>query len=79
MSTFEEGDFEKSVAEKGNYFLHGLKLLEKKHKRIGTVDGLGLALRIECVTDDGYTPDPQLSHDILIEQVLDADLKQYMK
>ncbi|MBR2526810.1 aminotransferase class III-fold pyridoxal phosphate-dependent enzyme [bacterium] len=67
MNTFEEDDFETSVAQKGKYFLDGLKSLERKHKRIGMVDGLGLALRIECVTDDGYTPDPKLSHDILIE------------
>ena len=54
-------------ANKGKYFLEGLKTLEKKHKRIGMVDGLGLALRIECVTEDGYTPDSKLSHDILSE------------
>ncbi len=67
MNTFEEDDFETQVAQKGKYFLDGLKMLEKKHKRIGMVDGLGLALRIECVTEDGYTPDPKLSHDILSE------------
>lgn len=67
MSTLEETDFETSVAEKGRYFLDGLKILEKKHKRIGTVDGLGLALRIECVTEDGYTPDSKLCHDVLVE------------
>ena len=44
-----------------------LKELEKRHKRIGNVDGLGLALRIECVTEDGYTPDPKLLNDILAE------------
>ena len=67
MKVFEEADFEKEVNNKGKYFLDGLKSLEKKHKRIGTVDGLGLALRIECVTDDGYTPDPKLLNDILEE------------
>lgn len=67
MKTFEEEDFETQVANKGKYFLDGLKSLEKKHKRIGTVDGLGLALRIECVTEDGYTPDSKLCHDILAE------------
>ena len=67
MKTFEEDDYETMVANKGKYFLEGLKSLEKRHKRIGTVDGLGLALRIECVTEDGYTPDSQLCHDILAE------------
>lgn len=67
MSILEEGNFEEEVAQKGEYFLDGLKCLEKRHKTIGTVDGLGLALRIECTTDDGYTPDPKLCHDILTE------------
>jgi len=67
MSTFEEDNFEEKIAQKGKYFLDGLKMLEKKHKRIGTVDGLGMALRIECVTDDGYTPDPELCHKVLVE------------
>lgn len=58
-------ELEKSIAAKGKYFLEGLKYLEKKHKRIGTVDGLGLALRIECVTEDGYTPDPKLLNDVV--------------
>lgn len=66
MSVFEENEekFEKEIAEKGKYFLNGLKYLEKKHKTIGTVDGLGLALRIECTKEDGYTPDPELCHNI---------------
>ena len=67
MSTFEEGDFEREVANKGKYFLDGLKELEKRHKRIGNVDGLGLALRIECVTEDGYTPDAELLKKIVSE------------
>ena len=67
MNTFEEEDFETSVANKGKYFLDGLKELEKRHKRIGNVDGLGLALRIECVTEDGYTPDAKLLNKIVSE------------
>ena len=67
MSTFEEGDFEREIANKGKYFLDGLKELEKRHKRIGNVDGLGLALRIECVTEDGYTPDAELLKKIVSE------------
>ena len=58
---------EKEVAEKGKYFLNGLKYLEKKHTRIGHVDGLGLALRIACVTEDGFTPDSELLHAIVTE------------
>lgn len=53
----EEGDYEKSVTEKGKYFLDGLKILQKSHKIIGDVDGLGLALRAEVCKEDGFTPD----------------------
>jgi len=60
-------ELEKSVAEKGRYFLEGLKFLEKKHRRIGLVDGLGLALRIECVAEDGYTPDAGLMSKVVNE------------
>ena len=47
--------------------------MEKRHKRIGNVDGLGLALRIECVTEDGYTPDAELLNKIVSEG-LNGDL-----
>jgi 4-aminobutyrate aminotransferase / (S)-3-amino-2-methylpropionate transaminase / 5-aminovalerate transaminase len=43
--------------EKGAYFLDGLKQLQARHRAIGDVDGLGLALRIEVCREDGYTPD----------------------
>ena len=67
MTILEEHDWETEVTEKGKYFLEGLKHLENKHKTIGTVDGLGLALRIECTKEDGYTPDAKLCHDIQAE------------
>jgi 4-aminobutyrate aminotransferase-like enzyme len=53
----EEGDYGAVVAEKGAYFLAGLRDLQKRHKIIGDVDGLGLALRMEiCEPHDSYTP-----------------------
>ena len=55
-----EMDYERTVPEKGAYFLAGLKELQKRHKEIGDVDGLGLALRAEICTDDGYTPNKAL-------------------
>jgi len=67
MTILEEKDWETEVAEKGKYFLEGLKHLENKHKTIGTVDGLGLALRIECTKEDGYTPDADLCNKIQME------------
>jgi 4-aminobutyrate aminotransferase-like enzyme len=57
MKMLEEEDYETSVTEKGKYFLDGLKTLKKKHKIIGEVDGLGLALRAEICKEDSYTPD----------------------
>lgn len=67
MSILEEGDFETSIAQKGEKFLEGLKHLEKKYKKIGNVDGLGLALRIECTEEDGFTPNKKLCDDIIEE------------
>lgn len=53
----EERDYERSVAEKGKYFLAGIQDLHKRHKIVGEVDGLGLALRMEiCEPHDSFTP-----------------------
>ncbi len=73
MSIFEEGNFEQEIAEKGARFLSGLKHLEAKYKKIGNVDGLGMALRIECTEEDGYTPNKKLC-DSLLEEGLKGDL-----
>jgi 4-aminobutyrate aminotransferase / (S)-3-amino-2-methylpropionate transaminase / 5-aminovalerate transaminase len=52
-----ETDYEAMVMDKGAYFLAGLKDLQKRHKIVGDVDGLGLALRMEiCEPHDSYTP-----------------------
>jgi 4-aminobutyrate aminotransferase-like enzyme len=40
-----ELDYETTVPAKGAHFLDGLRDLQKRHKEIGDVDGLGLALR----------------------------------
>ncbi|WP_342359529.1 aspartate aminotransferase family protein [Terrarubrum flagellatum] len=56
-----EQDFEASVMRKGAYFLEGLKELQRRHKIVGDVDGLGLALRAEiCEPHDSYTPSKAL-------------------
>jgi 4-aminobutyrate aminotransferase-like enzyme len=61
VKMLEEQDYEKITAEKGAYFLAGLKELQKKHKCIGDVDGVGMALRMElCLASDGFTPDKDL-------------------
>jgi 4-aminobutyrate aminotransferase-like enzyme len=74
MKLLEEEDFATRVADKGAYFLTGLKELQKRHKIIGDVDGLGLALRCEICQEDGYTPD-KLTMDWIAAEGLKGDLK----
>src|SRR5512140_2212745 len=44
MKMLHEDDYATSVPKKGAYFLKGLQDLQRRHKIIGDVDGLGLAL-----------------------------------
>lgn len=67
MEFIKKYDFEKIVSEKGKYILSRLKDLQKKHKVIGDVDALGLALRIEMTKPDGFTPDRHLTDRIFQE------------
>ncbi|NII11127.1 aminotransferase class III-fold pyridoxal phosphate-dependent enzyme [Oleiagrimonas sp. C23AA] len=60
MKMMHETDYEAMVMAKGAHFLEGLKDLAKRHKEIGDVDGLGLALRCEICTEDGFTPNKAL-------------------
>ena len=69
-----EGDYATSVAQKGAYFLDGLKALQKRWPQIGDVDGLGLALRCEICEADGYTPNKPLL-DRMEEQAMKGDLE----
>ena len=69
-----EDDYETSVAEKGAYFLDGLKDLQKRWPQIGDVDGLGLALRAEICEADGWTPNKALL-DQMAEEGMKADLE----
>lgn len=61
MNLIEDEDFDVSVPQKGKYLLDLLKVLQSKYPQIGHVDGLGLALRVELCTKDGFTPDPKLA------------------
>ncbi|MGO9612264.1 MAG: aspartate aminotransferase family protein [Dissulfurispiraceae bacterium] len=67
MEHLRKNNFGKIVAEKGEYLLSRLKVLQKKHKVIGDVDGLGLAIRIEMTKKDGITPDRALTDKIFQE------------
>ena len=68
-----EGGYERSVPEKGAYFLEGLKELQKRWPQIGDVDGLGLALRAELCEADGFTPNKALL-DRMVAEGLKGDL-----
>jgi 4-aminobutyrate aminotransferase-like enzyme len=74
VKMLDDEDFETSVMSKGTYLLEGLKELKKRHKIIGDVDGLGLALRIEICDEDGFTPD-KATTDRLVDEALRADLE----
>lgn len=68
-----ETDYETMVMAKGKHFLEGLQDLQKRHPEIGDVDGLGLALRAEICTDDGFTPNKALL-DRMVDIGLSGDL-----
>lgn len=67
MAMLEEEDYEKKVSESGGYFLSLLQDLKKKHREIGDVDGLGLALRVEICKSDSFTPDRELTEKMFLE------------
>jgi 4-aminobutyrate aminotransferase/(S)-3-amino-2-methylpropionate transaminase len=69
-----EIDYGAQVRNSGAYFLEGLKELQKRHKEIGDVDGMGLALRAEICTDDGFTPNRALL-DKMVDIGLSGDLE----
>ena len=74
MHMMAETNYETMVAEKGAYFLEGLKDLQKRHKVIGDVDGLGLALRAEiCEAHDSFTPSKRLV-DLMVDEGLKGDI-----
>jgi 4-aminobutyrate aminotransferase-like enzyme len=56
--------YEQKVSEKGHYFLERLQDLKKRHRYIGDVSGLGLALRIEVTQPDRWTPNRALTDKI---------------
>jgi 4-aminobutyrate aminotransferase/(S)-3-amino-2-methylpropionate transaminase len=74
MKMMHEEDFATSVPKKGAYFLQGLQELQRRHKIIGDVDGLGLALRAEICAEDGFTPD-KATVDRMVDEALKGDLE----
>jgi 4-aminobutyrate aminotransferase/(S)-3-amino-2-methylpropionate transaminase len=74
MKMLREENYEQKVNEAGRYFLEELKKLKERWKMIGNVDGLGLALRIEMCTEDGYTPNREIT-DKIFNEGLKGDLE----
>ncbi len=75
MKMMAETDYETMVMKKGAYFLEGLKDLKSRHKIIGDVDGLGMALRMEiCEPHDSFTPSKRLV-DLMVDEAFKADLE----
>ena len=75
MIMLGEEDYEQMTAFKGAYFLKGLEELQSRHKIIGDVDGLGMALRIEiCEPHDSFTPSKALV-DRMVDEALLGDLE----
>jgi 4-aminobutyrate aminotransferase / (S)-3-amino-2-methylpropionate transaminase / 5-aminovalerate transaminase len=73
MKMLQESDYEAMVMKKGARFLAGLQDVQKRHREIGDVDGLGLALRAEICEADGFTPSKRLV-DRMVEIGLAGDL-----
>jgi 4-aminobutyrate aminotransferase-like enzyme len=75
MRMMAETDYESMVMEKGAYLLEGLKELKRRHKVVGDVDGLGLALRMEiCEPHDSFTPSKAIV-DRMVDEALKGDLE----
>jgi 4-aminobutyrate aminotransferase/(S)-3-amino-2-methylpropionate transaminase len=75
MKMMEETDYEAMVAEKGAYLLEGLQDLKRRHKIVGDVDGLGLALRMEiCEPHDSFTPSKAIV-DRMVDEAFKADME----
>jgi len=73
MRILAGGGYTKSVMEKGAYFVDKLRGIQSRHKEVGDVDGLGLALRMEMCEADGYTPSRRLA-DRMFQIGLDGNL-----
>ena len=75
MKMMAESDYEEMTALKGAYFLNGIRELKRKHKMVGDVDGMGMALRIEiCEPKDSFTPSKKIV-DWMVDEALEANLE----
>ncbi|HTQ76469.1 MAG TPA: aspartate aminotransferase family protein [Burkholderiales bacterium] len=61
MRILSGGAYDREVPRKGALLLEKLRGLRARHREIGEVDGLGLALRMEMCEADGATPSRRLA------------------
>ena len=73
LKLMSETDYETLTREKGAYLLDNLRDLKRRYRIIGDVDGMGMALRIEICTEDGFTPDKAIV-DRMVAEAMKADL-----
>jgi len=73
VELMEENDYETLTRERGAQFLAGIRELYKKHRIVGDVDGLGMALRIEITQEDRFTPDKAMT-DKIVDIAMSGDL-----
>ncbi len=70
----QEEDYETMTFAKGEYLLKGLQELKSRYRIVGDVDGMGMALRAEICTEDGFTPDKAMV-DRMVDEALKGDLE----
>jgi 4-aminobutyrate aminotransferase-like enzyme len=73
LKLMSETDYETLTREKGTYLLENLRDLKRRYRIIGDVDGMGMALRMEICTEDGFTPDRAIV-DRMVAEAMKADL-----
>jgi 4-aminobutyrate aminotransferase-like enzyme len=74
MRMLDETDYQALSFAKGTYLLEGLRDLQRRHRVIGDVDGMGLALRMEICASDGITPDKAMT-DRMVAEAMKGDLE----
>ena len=73
LKLMSETDYETLTREKGAYLLENLRDMKRRYRIIGDVDGMGMALRMEICSEDGFTPDKAIV-DRMVAEAMKADL-----
>jgi 4-aminobutyrate aminotransferase len=67
LATLEllEGGYTANAAQRGEQLRQGLLKLQRQHRELGDVRGLGLMTAVDVVQPDGQTPDPALRDQVV--------------